>query len=97
MCDATAPFPINSIQELRKYTLLLLLRKQLIVTLSSLIKNYFTSSIIFPYFNTPPLHKTIIRVKIIVSFGKAFQEKLVSYRNQPSDLQCNLLEPLDVE
>ena len=69
MCDAISHFPSNSIQEMRKRTLLLLLQKQFIVRgdiLSSLNKNYFTSSIISPYFNTPLLHKIIIKVKIKV-------------------------------
>ena len=43
MCNAIAPFRINLIPEMRKHTLLLLPRKQLIVwkeVLSSLNKNY---------------------------------------------------------
>ena len=70
MCDAIAPFSINSIQEMGEHTLLLLLRKLLIVCrgiLSFINKNYFAASIISPYFNTPPLHKTVSMNKIIVS------------------------------
>ena len=58
MCDAIAPWPINSIQEVRKHTLLL--RKHLIVYRGVsfyLNKNQFISSMIYPDFNTTPLHK----------------------------------------
>ena len=65
MCNAIAPFRINLIPEMRKHTLLLLPRKQLIVwkeVLSSLNKNYlqFLWSVLIS------IHKIIIRVKIIL-------------------------------
>ena len=87
MCDAITPFLINSIQEMRERTLLLLLRKQLIGVLSFLNKNYFTSSIISFYFNSPLLHKTIIRVKIIVCMETPFSKN--SYLVETSQMIFN--------
>ena len=90
VCDANVPFPINSTQEMREYTISLLLRKQLMVcrgALSSLNKNYFTSSLISPYFNIPPLHKITIRVKIMVCSETPFSKN--SYRIETSQLICN--------
>ena len=76
---------------MRENTLLLLLSKQLIVyrmVLSSLNKNHFTSSVISPYFNAPPLHKIIIRVKIIVCSETLFSKN--PYHIETSQFSPNL-------
>ena len=101
--DAIEPFPINSIQELfnlaiqeiRKHTILLLLKKQLIVcrgVLSSLNKNHLTFFMMSPYFNTLPLHKIILRIKIKVCSEKFFRES--SYRIKNSQLKSKLSKNL---
>ena len=89
ICDAIAPFPIQSIQKMSEHRWLLLLRKQLIVCreeLSSLSKNYFLTSTISPYFNTPQLYKTEIINKIIACSETPFSKKL--YRLETSQLIC---------
>ena len=86
-----ARFPINSIQEMSKHISLLLLRKQLIVckgTSSSLNENNFTSSMISPYFNIAPLHKIIIRVRIIACSETLFT--INSYRIKIGEFSHNL-------
>ena len=50
-------------------------------------KNYFIFSIIFPYFNTPTLHKIIIRVKITVCLETHYSK--TSYCIETSQLICN--------
>ena len=75
---------------MREHTLLLLLRKQLIVcreVLTSLNKNYFTASIIFPYFNAPPLDNMKVINKIIACSETPFGKKL--YRIETIQLICN--------
>ena len=57
--------------------------------LFSLNKNYFNSSIISPYLNTPPLHQFIIRVEIIVCSETPFSKS--SCRIENSQLICNQL------
>ena len=87
-CDAVAPFRINSMQKMRENTLLLLLRKQLIVCrgVISFLKNYFTASIIANYFNTQTLHKIIFINKIIDCLWTPFSKKL--YRIETCQLIC---------
>ena len=86
MCDAIAPFPVDSIQVMKKRTSLMLLRKQLRGAIL-LNKNHFTFSIISPYFNTLQLHKIIIRIKLIVFLETLFNKN--AYRIEASQLICN--------
>ena len=81
MRDAIAPFLVNSIEKMRKHTLLLLLlRKQLIVcrgVLSSVNKKYFTASTISRYFNTPLLHKIVSIEKILACLETTFSKNYI--------------------
>ena len=75
---------------MREHSLLLLLRKQLIVcrrVLSTLNKNYLPASTISPYLNTSPLYKTEIINKIIDCSETSFSKTL--HGIETSQMICN--------
>ena len=81
------PFPINSLQEMRKHAILLLSTKQLIVprrVLISLNKNQFISSIISLHFNNLG---TINKIRTL-KFGD-FQTPLLYAFKQQNNLHEN--------